>query len=106
VSTLLAVLLAVVAGFIAGWAAHRSDSNAYIASRERYWSDQLAAELRACQQELAEVEAEATRALAITAQPAAVHFHLPVMPQGGWPQGWPAIPALPVSASIDEREVA
>ena len=95
-STFLAMLLAMVAGFVAGWAAHRSDSRAYIESRERYWADQLAAELRACQQELAHAEA----AQSPTAPaPEVIHVHLSALP-GGWPLTWPqpsVIDALPAS---------
>ena len=95
-STFRAVLLAMVAGFVAGWAAHRSDSGAYIESRERYWADQHAAELRACKQELAEAEAVRT---APAPAPAVLPVHMPALPQG-WPQTWPVPPvidALPAS---------
>ena len=92
----LAMLLAMVAGFVAGWAAHRSYSRAYIEFRERYWADQLAAELRACKQELAHTETAQSPA---APAPAVLHVHLPALPPG-WPQTWPQPPvidALPAS---------
>lgn len=92
----MSTFLAMVAGFVAGWAAHRSDSRTYIESRERYWADQHAAELRACKQEL--TEAEAVRTAAALA-PAVLHVHMPALPPG-WPQAWPVPPvidALPAS---------
>ena len=99
-STFLAMLLAMVAGFVAGWAAHRSDSRAYIASRERYWTDQHAAELRACKQKLAHPEAEAARISAAPA-PAVIHVHLPALAQG-WPPP-PVINALPASETLGKE---
>lgn len=41
-STMLAALLALIVGFVAGWAAHRSDSRAYIESRARHLARQMA----------------------------------------------------------------
>jgi hypothetical protein len=102
VSTMLVALLTLVAGFIAGWAAHRSEKRIYAEARERFKADQLAAELSACKQELAEVEAAQTAA--IPAQ-STVHLHLPALPQG-WPSGWPPMPVidtLPASAMKEIR---
>jgi ParB-like chromosome segregation protein Spo0J len=107
VSTFLVVLLAAVAGFVAGWAAHRSEKRILAEARERYKAAQLAAELWACKQELAlaEADAEAARTAAATSAPAAVHLHLPALP-GGWPSGWPPMPVidtLPASAMKEIR---
>jgi len=95
---MLAALLALVAGFIAGWAAHRSQERAYAEARERFKADQLTTELWACKQELELAEAEAD-AVRTAPAPAAVHVHLPTLP-GGWPVTWPQPPvidALPAS---------
>jgi hypothetical protein len=104
-STFIVALLAVVGGFITGWAAHRSEKRIWAEARERFKADQLAAELWACKQELASAEADVEAARS-TPVPAAVHLHLPALPQG-WPQMWPPLPvidALPAS-SMSGREI-
>ncbi|MGH4008261.1 MAG: hypothetical protein ACRDTH_08935 [Pseudonocardiaceae bacterium] len=96
------MLVALGVGFIVGWAAHHLDKRIYAEARTNFKVDQLAAELWACQQELAEVEA--ARAAAIPAQ-STVHLCLPALPQG-WPSGWPPMPVidtLPASAMKEIR---
>jgi hypothetical protein len=92
VSTFLAALLALVAGFVAGWAAHRSEKRVYAEARERCKADQLAAELWACQQELALAQADAVRT-ATAPTTGVVHVHLSALP-GAWPLTWPQPPVI------------